>query len=444
MNATFRRISCLLLCVALALTLTPPGSVLAYLVDPQTGVTYEGNGKTGGNVPLDADGYSAGAVVTVLGNSGGLVRTGFVFGGWLAGAGILQPGDKWLMGTSDVVLEAAWIPVYKITYERNAEPSMSSGTIPVDSALYPEAAVVTVKSDEGNLTSFSFGLKNWNTRPDGTGTVYTPGSTFEMGEDDVTLYAIYMDGPDMVTETFGILYDANGAGSGTVPGADTGAGVKTRSVSGNVGSLLNTGFRFDGWNTKVDGTGTSYQQGDEIFVDTLLTLYARWQPSFTLTYDLNEGFLLVGADNVDTFVAGSQVQLRDSMIALPFSFQPGSGVFVGWNTKADGTGTAYMPGDVIELASDWTLYPKWVDVTGLYGITYLGNGNDGGRVPPITHCFSGMTLIVPGQGTLERTGYRFVGWADGDEALYLTDATFEVPGHDLVLRAVWLPVCHVT
>ena len=265
-----------------------------------------------------------------------------------------------------------------------------------------------------------------------------------MGEADVTLYAAYKTSPDIEMETYGILYDANGAGSGTVPEADNGAEVKIRSVSGNVGSLLKTGYRFGGWNTKADGTGTTYQKADELILAALLTLYARWLPTCTLTYDLNEGFLLLGADNVDTFVTGSQVQLRDSMIALPFSFQLGSGVFVGWNTKADGTGSAFMPGDVVELDTDWTLYPKWVDGSGLSGIRYLGNGNDAGTLPTIIYCLSGMTLIVPGQGTLERTGYRFVGWADEDEALYLPDATFDVPGHDLVLRAVWVPVCHVT
>ena len=37
-------------------------------------VTYNGNGKTGGDVPTDATAYEAGDVVTVLGNTGGLEK----------------------------------------------------------------------------------------------------------------------------------------------------------------------------------------------------------------------------------------------------------------------------------------------------------------------------------------------------------------------------------
>jgi hypothetical protein len=39
-------------------------------------VTYSGNGNTGGNVPSDANTYAQGATVTILGNTGSLVKTG--------------------------------------------------------------------------------------------------------------------------------------------------------------------------------------------------------------------------------------------------------------------------------------------------------------------------------------------------------------------------------
>jgi len=46
-------------------------------------VTYNGNGNTGGTVPVDASSpYAQGATVTVLGNTGGLAREGFTFNGW--------------------------------------------------------------------------------------------------------------------------------------------------------------------------------------------------------------------------------------------------------------------------------------------------------------------------------------------------------------------------
>src|SRR5205085_2772874 len=46
-------------------------------------VTYDGNGNTGGTAPVDPNSpYLANATVTVLGNTGGLVRTGYTFSGW--------------------------------------------------------------------------------------------------------------------------------------------------------------------------------------------------------------------------------------------------------------------------------------------------------------------------------------------------------------------------
>ena len=48
----------------------------------RAGVTYDGNGKTGGSVPTDASKYAAGATVTTKTNSGSLEKTGYVFNGW--------------------------------------------------------------------------------------------------------------------------------------------------------------------------------------------------------------------------------------------------------------------------------------------------------------------------------------------------------------------------
>lgn len=44
--------------------------------------TYYANGATGGSVPVDSTVYETGDTVTLLGNSGSLVRTGYTFAGW--------------------------------------------------------------------------------------------------------------------------------------------------------------------------------------------------------------------------------------------------------------------------------------------------------------------------------------------------------------------------
>ena len=76
-------------------------------------VTYDGNGKTGGSVPTDATAYEEGDVVTVLGNTGSLVKTGQTFLGWstssTASTGTFYPaGYKFYMPNEAVTLYAVW------------------------------------------------------------------------------------------------------------------------------------------------------------------------------------------------------------------------------------------------------------------------------------------------------------------------------------------------
>jgi len=75
-------------------------------------VMYDGNGSTAGSVPVDSMVYLQNMDVTVLGNSGALVRTGYSFKGWntdSAGTGTVRiPGSLFAIGSADVVLYAKW------------------------------------------------------------------------------------------------------------------------------------------------------------------------------------------------------------------------------------------------------------------------------------------------------------------------------------------------
>lgn len=75
-------------------------------------VTYQGNGNTGGSAPVDlASPYAENATVTVLGNTGALVKTGSSFSHWNTaadGSGIsYQPGESFLI-TAPTTLYAQW------------------------------------------------------------------------------------------------------------------------------------------------------------------------------------------------------------------------------------------------------------------------------------------------------------------------------------------------
>ncbi|GAG27669.1 unnamed protein product, partial [marine sediment metagenome] len=83
-------------------------------------ITYNGNGNTAGTVLVDPSSpYQYGATVTVLGNTGDLIRindggTSYRFTGWNTkadGSGLDQAeGSTFTMGVSNVILYAQWAP----------------------------------------------------------------------------------------------------------------------------------------------------------------------------------------------------------------------------------------------------------------------------------------------------------------------------------------------
>ena len=84
----------------------------------------------------------------------------------------------------------------------------------------------------------------------------------------------------------------------------------------NTNSFTNTGYRFIGWNTKVDGTGDSYTDGQQLngnFNTANVTLYAIWSP-------------LYGDINADGNIDSSDVTLLKSYLN-------NSGTLTGYQLK---------------------------------------------------------------------------------------------------------------
>ena len=87
---------------------------------------------------------------------------------------------------------------------------------------------------------------------------------------------------------FIISFDANG-GTGTMSAMFYEKG-ETKVLT--VNKFTRTGYIFNGWNTKADGTGTSYTEGQTISLTENTTLYAQWE-KFNITGTAN------GHDYVD-------------------------------------------------------------------------------------------------------------------------------------------------
>jgi len=95
-------------------TTTSSICTIAVIVIPTFRVIYNGNGETGGNVPVDITEYRLGSCATVLGNTGDLVRPGYKFAGWNTDVDCL--GRSYAQDATIVIEEgniylyAIWIP----------------------------------------------------------------------------------------------------------------------------------------------------------------------------------------------------------------------------------------------------------------------------------------------------------------------------------------------
>lgn len=197
-------------------------------------------------------------------------------------------------------------------------------------------------------------------------------------------------------ETFKLTlsYDANG-GFGTPESQECASGASLTVSDG--ASLVYEDHKFTEWNTARDGSGTAFAPGSTIRMTKDVKLYAQWKDAFTVS------FLPNGAQGETKQVAAE----KGEKITAP----DGSGLimahydFDSWNTVADGTGTKYMPGDLIRVEKTMNLYARWKNH--VYTIIFNANGGTG-TVDPVS-AFYGNVVVIP-DGGFEREGYTFTGW----------------------------------
>jgi uncharacterized repeat protein (TIGR02543 family) len=160
------------------------------------------------------------------------------------------------------------------------------------------------------------------------------------------------------------------------------------------------------------------------YADTIL--YAQWYNPAGTDYQV----IYDGNGNTDGTVPGTanyKLNQGVSITGNTGTLVKSGSTFYGWNTAANGLGTAYpvpvtsngftMPAQTV------TLYAQWVNTSTNYTLTYNGNGNTGGTVPTATSYPSGASVNTVLNAPVDRTGYTFLGWntaADGTGTIYST------------------------
>ena len=232
--------------------------------------------------------------------------------------------------------------------------------------------------------AFDTTTSGWTTNPDGTITR------------NVTKKCKYCGYEENVTEhQVKLTYNANG-GEGTID-STTGAAGESVNVAENVFTRNN--YTFTGWNTQADGKGTAYKPGDSFTLtneDTVL--YAQWSENapaqVNVSYDANGG---TGTMESITGDVGSEIVIAQN------GFARSGYTFTGWNTQADGKGTAYKPGDSFTLTDkDTVLYAQW---NKLVTVSFDLCGHGGANIPSQT--------FVSGNKASEPTAPKEDGWVFG-------------------------------
>lgn len=210
---------------------------------------------------------------------------------------------------------------------------------------------------------------------------------------------------DDLTE-FTISYHGNGHTDGDVPSSVTKQLDVNISTAHKPESLIRENHKFDGWNTRSNGTGIDFEEGSDFYINANTTLYAKWtRLGGTITYNGNGNDSGVPPSSQDFNFGGDPITISDkgSLNRIEHNF-------IGWNTKSDGGGTQYIPGQVVQFDSDITLYAMWSLIT--YTIQYSNQSANSGSAPDSQVKYHNIPIrLHENSGQLYRLNYDLVGWS---------------------------------
>ena len=244
-------------------------------------------------------------------------------------------------------------------------------------------------------------FKGWNTKKNGSGSYITEHT--KVGDKDINVYAIW-------SVLYKLTYDVDGGSLCDPDSIIKGSGEKW----GNLCESTKSGYAFKGWTTKKNGAGTKITKNST--VEKNITVYAHWNPYYTLTFDFNGGT----ACNPATIVQEKGKEWGTLCKTTKTGYD-----FSRWKDQ-DGktiTSTSIVEKD-LNLTAEWSAKE--------YTLKYDNNGGSG--------CTSLKGKYDSAWGNLcqpTRSGYTFSGWKDNTTAV--TNET--ICKGDRSVKASWTKKC---
>lgn len=401
----------------------------------EAGLTYDGNGATGGKT--DPQNGVTDQKVNVRQN--GFTRDGYTFVTWNTQAdckgNAVKPNSEWTLRGSST-LYACWAGnAQTLTYHGN-------GATGGNTAAQSGHTGDELTTNANGFTRDGYTFVRWDTAKDGSGTAYGEGkngvSQYVMKPAGNDLYAIWKANPAT------IQYRNDWPNTtGSTP--DT-TGVTGQDVTIARNGFTRPGYTFTGW-ARDRRTNPSLQPGGRYTLTPgTTTLWAQWKADPAhLIYNANTG------STSQTRRTDGVVDQTLTVIANPFT-RTGY-TFTGWNTQADGRGKAYTAGNGFRLVADAKSNP--VNTTVLYAqwrinrvaLKFDPNGGTGGYPDITADAFTTVTIPADAkEPKVQRPGFRFTGWAmkptpgNGDTILGPGKGTVAMPDQgSITVYAQWAP-----
>jgi len=331
-------------------------------------ITYNGNTNTGGTVPTDSETYEQGETVTVLGNTGNLVKVGYMFEGWNTqadGRGIdYAPASTFLMGSGSIILYAKWKPVtvtYTVSFDVAGGSPVSNQTV-VHEGKASQPTPAPTKA--GHI------FEGWYTSP-----AYTTPYDFNSAiTRHTTIYAKW------IPITYTVRFDVNGGSAVSNQTVEHG-----KKASQPAQEPTKAGYTFGGWYISNAYT-TPYDFNSAINENT--TIYAKWIPGmYTVRFDVDGGSA-ISDQTVEYGEKASQPKIEPTKAGY---------TFVGWYTN-----NAYTTPFKFDTAitANTVIYAKWISNDTGGGNTDPSPNPDAGSTTPSTNVEEIVVDVESGDGDL--------------------------------------------
>jgi uncharacterized repeat protein (TIGR02543 family) len=217
---------------------------------PNHTVTFDNNGGTG--TMADEVHNIATALTTDT-----FTRAGYSFSGWAttSGGSVAYADAASFPFTADATLYAVWtaLPNHTVTFDNNG----GTGT------MSNEVHNVTTPLTTGTFTRPGFSFDGWATTSGGA-VAYVDAASYDFTS-DATLFAVWTALPPHT-----VTFMSNGGGGVMSDQVDN----DTTPLNSN--AFFRAGYKFTGWNTAPDGSGTGYVDAESFDFTSDGVLYAQY------------------------------------------------------------------------------------------------------------------------------------------------------------------------